>query len=92
MCAHLQQLRLAGLTNTEIGRRRRRGALVELLPAVYCSRRTPTTIDKVHAAAAALPGAVISHRTAAWLHGLLPEPAIVDEPDRGGVSVPHSGA
>ena len=73
-----EQLLDQGNSAEDIASLCRRRALTELLPGVYCSRRRPTTLDRCHAVVLAAPGAVLSHRTAAWLHGLLPEPHLIE--------------
>ena len=53
------------------------GELHRLLPGIYCTR-VPTTMDRCHAVSLWRPGAVMSHGTAGWLHGLLEEPSVIE--------------
>ena len=55
----------------------RAGELDELLPDVFCVR-TPTTMDRCSAVVLWCPDAVMSHRTALWLHGIGDEPTVVE--------------
>ncbi|QSE95819.1 hypothetical protein JWS13_09640 [Rhodococcus pseudokoreensis] len=48
-----------------------------MLPTVY-SLVEPDTYDRCAAVPAWRPAAVLSHRTAAWLYGWLPEPTVVE--------------
>ena len=73
-----EDLHSQGLSNDEIALLCRRLELTELLPHVYCRRVPPTTMDKCHAVVRALPGAVLSHGTAAWLHGIWTEPGVIE--------------
>ncbi|MCU1641077.1 MAG: hypothetical protein JWN03_1352 [Nocardia sp.] len=66
-----------GVSASTISDRCRRGTYTRVLPGVY-SLATPTTLTKCHAVVAWLPTAILSHRTAAWLHGMLPEPTHVE--------------
>ncbi|WP_157573929.1 DUF559 domain-containing protein [Nocardia jejuensis] len=66
-----------GVPSSTIDDRCRRGAYTRLLPNVY-SLEPPTRITRCEAVIAWLPSAVLSHRTAAWLHGMLPEPPNVE--------------
>ncbi|MFE2960303.1 DUF559 domain-containing protein [Nocardia tengchongensis] len=72
------ELLAEGIPASTIDDRSRRGVYPRLLPGTYCLG-IPTTLDRCHAVAAWHPRAVLSHRTAAWLHGfLLDEPATVE--------------
>ncbi|WP_433565445.1 hypothetical protein ACQP1O_09405 [Nocardia sp. CA-151230] len=72
------ELLAEGVPASTINDRSRRGVYTRLLPGVY-SLGTPTTLDRCHAVVRWQPRAVLSHRTAAWLHGFLPdEPASVE--------------
>jgi hypothetical protein len=44
---------------------------------VYCDR-PPTTVDKCRAVNLWRADAVLSHGTAAWLHGWWPEPEVIE--------------
>ncbi|UFS97225.1 type IV toxin-antitoxin system AbiEi family antitoxin domain-containing protein [Nocardia huaxiensis] len=72
-----------GIPASTLDDRCRRGELHRLLPGVY-SLSEPSPIDRCHATLAWEPRAVLSHRTAAHLHGLLPAP------DRLEATVPKS--
>jgi hypothetical protein len=71
------ELHACGARTRELDMRCRTGELHELLPGVYCTR-VPTTIDRCRAVTLWRPDAVLSHGTAAWLHGMLDEPAVID--------------
>ena len=71
------ELIAAGLSPSMINRRCRRGELYRVLPTVY-SAGEPTALDRCIALARWLPDATLSHRTAAWLHGMLPEPILFE--------------
>jgi len=58
-----------GIGASTIDDRCRRGIYSRLLPGVY-SIGTPDGLDRCRAIAAWCPPAVLSHRTAAWLHGM----------------------
>jgi hypothetical protein len=58
-------------------RLRRQGELHWLLPGIYCTR-VPTTTHKIAAVRRWRPEAVMSHFTALWLHGLGPEPSVIE--------------
>lgn len=81
-------LRSAGLTGNQIDRRLRSGLLVVLHPGVY--RHAAVARGRrgslLAAAFAAGPAAVVSHRSAAWLHGLRDRPGAPPE-----VLVPGDG-
>ncbi len=55
----------------------RAGEIQELLPDVFCVR-SPTTMDRCAAVLLWRPDAVMSHRTALWLHGIGDEPTVVE--------------
>ncbi|MGW5225235.1 DUF559 domain-containing protein [Nocardia niigatensis] len=76
------ELLAEGVPVGTINARCRRGIYQRLLPSTYCLG-APTTLDRCHAVVAWQPRAVLSHRTAAWLHGLLP-----DEPTRIEATIP----
>lgn len=78
------ELLAEGISASTIDDRCRSGVYTRLLPGVYCLG-IPTTLDRCRAVAAWHPLAVLSHRTAAWLHGFLP-----DEPTRLEITVPKS--
>jgi hypothetical protein len=71
------ELHARGVRTRELDPKCRTGQLHELLPGVYCTR-VPTTIDRCRAVTLWRPDAVLSHGTAAWLHGMLEEPAVID--------------
>lgn len=70
------ELLAAGFTDDELARMRRQGALTSLRPGVYLAGPEPPDIDgrhrlQVRAAMTGLaPGTVVSHASAALLHGL----------------------
>ncbi|GAB0108683.1 hypothetical protein JMUB6875_77190 [Nocardia sp. JMUB6875] len=76
------ELLAEGIPAGTIDDRCRRGLYTRLLPSTYCLG-TPTTLDRCRAVIAWHPRAVLSHRTAAWLLGLLP-----DEPVRVEATIP----
>ncbi|MFE3060068.1 DUF559 domain-containing protein [Nocardia sp. NPDC059239] len=76
------ELLAEGIPVGTINDRCRRGVYRRLLPRTYCLG-APTTLDRCHAVIAWQPRAILSHRTAAWLHGLLP-----DEPTRVEATIP----
>ncbi|WP_446225287.1 DUF559 domain-containing protein [Nocardia sp. IBHARD005] len=67
------QLLAEGVASSTIGDRCRRGRYVRLLPEVYCEG-APTALARCAAIVEWLPDAHLSHRTAAWLRAMLPEP------------------
>jgi very-short-patch-repair endonuclease len=71
------QLRDEGLTDSIIDKRCRRGIYHRLLPSVY-SVCEPTSLSRCAAILAWEPTAVFSHRTAAWLWQMLPEPTVFE--------------
>ncbi|WP_433593448.1 DUF559 domain-containing protein [Nocardia sp. CA-145437] len=71
------ELRAEGIPDSTIDYRCRQGSSTRLLPGIYCAVE-PTTIVKCHAVITWLPSAVLSHRTAAWLAGMLPEPPRIE--------------
>jgi very-short-patch-repair endonuclease len=84
---HLGQARDCGLSHDGVLRRRRAGRLVEVHPLVFRVAGAPDThLAALRAAALTVaPGGVVSHRSAGWLWGLLP-----DEGDVVEVTVPRS--
>jgi very-short-patch-repair endonuclease len=83
---HLRQALACGLTHHAVHWRLSAGRLVEVHPLVFRVAGAPTThLAALRAAAFAVePPGVVSHRSAAWLWGLLPEEDGVVE-----VSVPR---
>ncbi len=73
----LKELTDAGITRSTIAARCRSGSYHRVLPTVY-SLVEPDTYVRCAAVSAWRPAAVLSHRTAAWLYGWLPEPAVVE--------------
>lgn len=71
------QLLAAGVPASTIGTWLRRSKLVRLLPQVYLAG-PPEPLTRVQAALLWLPRAAASHRTAAWLYDMLPEPELVE--------------
>lgn len=71
------QFRAEGLTDTTIDKRCRRGRYHRLLPSVY-SIREPNALTRCAAILVWEPSAVFSHRTAAWLWHMLPEPGLFE--------------
>ncbi|WP_405491434.1 DUF559 domain-containing protein [Nocardia sp. NBC_00511] len=71
------ELRAAGVPISTIDNRCRSGHYTRLLPGVYCTTE-PTTVLKCRAVIAWIPAAVLSHRTAAWIHGMLSEPPRIE--------------
>ncbi|MFF0607348.1 DUF559 domain-containing protein [Nocardia tengchongensis] len=71
------ELRADGIPGSTIDYRCRQGSYTRLLPAIYCTVE-PTTLVKCHAVITWLPFAVLSHRTAAWLAGMLGEPPHIE--------------
>jgi very-short-patch-repair endonuclease len=72
---------VAGVPRSAVEHELRVGRIISLQPGVYVSAGTP--VDRMLEIRAALlaagPGAVLSHRTAAWLHGVLrDEPTVID--------------
>jgi very-short-patch-repair endonuclease len=84
---HLAQARESGLSHDGVLRRQRAGRLLEVHPLVFRVAGAPDThLAALRAAALAVePGGVVSHRSAGWLWGLLPEDGEVVE-----VTVPRS--
>ena len=74
-----RQLLDAGIARSAIARRVRAGRLHRVFRGVYLvGHPVPAPLALELAALFAVgPGAVLSHRTAAWLHALLPRPATV---------------
>lgn len=72
------ELLAEGIPASTINARCRRGAYTRLLPGTLCLN-APTLLDRCHAVIAWQPRAVLSHRTAGWLHGFLSdEPTLVE--------------
>ncbi|WP_084534875.1 DUF559 domain-containing protein [Nocardia yamanashiensis] len=71
------QLLADGIPSSTIHARCRSGYYIQILPGVY-STGTPSLLTKTQAVIAWLPTAIISHTTAAWLQGMLPEPPLID--------------
>ncbi|MBD0323851.1 MAG: type IV toxin-antitoxin system AbiEi family antitoxin domain-containing protein, partial [Aldersonia sp.] len=71
------ELRAEGISDTTIDKRCRRGVYQRLLPSVY-SLREPNALARCAAILAWEPTAVFSHRTAAWLWQMLPEPTVFE--------------
>lgn len=73
----LKQLTDAGIPPSTITARCRSGRYHRVLPKVYALGE-PDTYDRCVAVSLWQPAAVLSHRTAGWLHGWLPEPKVVE--------------
>ncbi|WP_433606170.1 DUF559 domain-containing protein [Prescottella agglutinans] len=71
------ELVAAGIPRSTIGSRCRSGRYHRVLPRVYAMTE-PTTLALCHAVTRWQPTAVLSHRTAAWLHEWTGEPDIVE--------------
>lgn len=71
----------SGLTRSMLETRVRRGTLSRIHPGVYCVGGSPATFEQRSFAAAAWagPGAVLSHRSAAYLWSLVDRHPPVDE-------------
>ncbi|MDH6279429.1 DUF559 domain-containing protein [Prescottella agglutinans] len=67
----------AGIPRSTIGSRCRSGRYHRVLPRIYAVTE-PTTLALCHAVTRWQPTAVLSHRTAAWLHGWTGEPDVVE--------------
>ena len=72
-----EQLRRRGIHDERLRERLRRRKLFHLVGHVYCDR-PPTTVDKCRAVGLWREDAVLSHFTALWLHGLGPEPEVIE--------------
>jgi very-short-patch-repair endonuclease len=73
------QLRAVGLSDRQIDRRQSDGLLHLLYRAVFLvGPPPPTMLSLATAAALAVPGGVLSHFTAAWLHDFWREPLVID--------------
>ena len=72
-----EQLRRRGIYGERLTEQLRRRKLFHVLEDVYCDR-SPTTADKCRAVALWREDAVLSHFTAAWLHGFSPEPEVIE--------------
>ncbi|WP_405139281.1 DUF559 domain-containing protein [Nocardia sp. NBC_01388] len=68
---------LTEVSSATITNRCQRGEYTRLLPGIY-SIGAPSAYAKCQAVTAWLPEAVFSHRTAAWLWNMLPEPAPIE--------------
>lgn len=77
------ELRAEGVGSSTIDDRCRRGIYTRVFPSIYCLG-APTARSRCQAVIAWIPAAVLSHRTAAWLRGMLPEP------DRIEATIPKS--
>ncbi|MFD6389189.1 DUF559 domain-containing protein [Nocardia sp. NPDC060259] len=71
------QLAAEGVASSTIGDRCRRGVYLRLLPGVFCVGE-PTAFARCAAIIEWLPDACLSHRTAAWLRAMLPEPELFE--------------
>ncbi|MEV6554624.1 DUF559 domain-containing protein [Nocardia sp. NPDC051756] len=71
------QLIADGVPATTIDDRCRRGTYSRLLPRTYLLG-DPTGLARCAAIVTWIPAAVLSHRTAGWLHNMLPEPAVFE--------------
>ncbi|RVW05799.1 DUF559 domain-containing protein [Rhodococcus xishaensis] len=71
------ELIAAGVPRSTIGSRCRRGHYRRVLPRTYAVTE-PTALALCHAVTRWQPRAVLSHRTAAWLHGWIGEPNVVE--------------
>ena len=74
------QLRLSGASTKQIDELIRDGWLIRVRKGVVAVAGSPVDARRpIRAAALAIPGTVITHRSAAWLHGLLTRrPSLVD--------------
>jgi len=80
MGAHVmtaEQLRRRGIHGRRLADQLHRKKLHRILGDVYCDR-LPTMLDKCRAVVLWREDAVLSHLTAAWLHGWSPEPDVID--------------
>ncbi|WP_159925853.1 DUF559 domain-containing protein [Rhodococcus sp. WAY2] len=73
----LKELTDAGIPRGTIAARCRSGRYHRVLPSVY-SLVEPDTYIRCAALSEWRPDGVLSHRTAAWLYGWLPEPVVVE--------------
>ncbi|WP_040811114.1 DUF559 domain-containing protein [Nocardia concava] len=80
------ELLAEGIPPSTITDRCRRGVYTRPLPGIICLG-APTTLDRCRAVVTWHPRAVLSHRTAAWLHGFLP-----DEPAQVEATIPRNAA
>lgn len=80
------QLLAAGVSASTVDYRCRQGIYRRLLPQVYCTGEV-TGSARCAAILEWRPDAVLSHRTAAWLHGMLPEPTLYEATMPPGVSL-----
>ncbi|CAM2935311.1 DUF559 domain-containing protein [Prescottella defluvii] len=71
------ELIAAGVPRSTIGSRCRSGRYHRLLPRTYALRE-PTPLMRCLAVTRWQPTAVLSHRTAAWLHGWIDEPVVIE--------------
>ncbi len=86
VCSRADLLK-AGVSAEAIKRRVRCGLLLPICRGVYLVEQLVDHSTSYHRAVAAIPGAVLSHLTAAQLHGLAVEPPAVTDPVH--VVVPH---
>ncbi|MBJ8347326.1 DUF559 domain-containing protein [Antrihabitans sp. YC2-6] len=77
------ELIASGVPGSTIHDRCNQGIYHRLLPQIYCLGE-PTALARCAAITKWVPRAVLSHRTAGWLRGMLPEPAVFE------ASVPRS--
>jgi len=73
-----RQLHAAGWSTATIRRHVIRGDLVQVAPSTYRVAATPDGPEARVMAACLETGGVASHRTAAWLHGLLAPPPVIE--------------
>ncbi|MFH5210917.1 DUF559 domain-containing protein [Antrihabitans sp. NCIMB 15449] len=66
-----------GVASSTIDNRVRQGVYHRLLPKIY-SLGTPTALGRCAAILLWAPDATLSHRTAAWMWGMLPEPTVFE--------------
>ncbi len=72
-----EQLIADGVPATTVDDRCRRGTYVRLLPRTYLLG-APTGLARCAAVVTWIPTAALSHRTAGWLHNMLPEPTVFE--------------
>ena len=84
MCGHdtamivtRTQLIAEGIPTSTIDNRQRNGRYQRLLPGIY-SLGEPSWQDRCNAITTWEPNAVLSHRTAGWLHNMLPAPTVYE--------------
>ncbi|MFI6866641.1 DUF559 domain-containing protein [Nocardia sp. NPDC050406] len=71
------ELIATGISPSTIDYRCRQGLYLRILPRTYCLGPV-TGLARCHAIVAWLPEATLSHRTAAWLRNMLPEPTVFE--------------